>query len=169
MTAKEAMSPFKKATQIFPAIAVDADLPLIDVLPRLLEAPAREIVVNLNGESIGVIDADSMLEGLGRMIAVRDDCSVIVLEMPAEDYSASKLAHAVEDSDAHLVDMFSVPGEGSNIQVTLRVRHTDPRASVRSLERYGYHVVEAHGASESPDGLAMSAERLLSLQTLMNV
>lgn len=144
-------------------------MPLLDVIPRLLDSKNRELTVVEDGEELGIIDQTSLLEGIGRMIAARDDCSVITVECAPEDYSASILAHAVEDSDAHLVDLFSVPGENGQVKVTLRVRHSDPTAAVRSLERYDFHVLEAHSSGDNIQSMEIATERLLSLQALMNV
>lgn len=169
MTAREILSPGKTVAESRPVRSIDADMPLLEVLPRLLDTPRREVGVSEDGVSLGVIDQTSLLEGLGRMIAARDDCSVITIECNPEEYSASLLAHAVEDSDAHLVDLLSVPDEKGHLRVTLRVRNTDPSSTVRSLERYDYHVVEAYGAKDTMYDAGIAAERLLSLQTLLNV
>ena len=169
MTAREILSPGKTVAESRPVRSIDADMPLLEVLPRLLDTPHREVGVSEDGVSLGVIDQTSLLEGLGRMIAARDDCSVITIECRPEEYSASVLAHAVEDSDTHLVDLLSVPDEEGRLKVTLRVRNTDPTSTVRSLERYDYHVVEAHSARASMYDATVAEERLLALQTLLNV
>ena len=169
MIAKDILSFGKTIEECHPEATVEADMPVIDVIPRLLDTSKRELGVVEDGCSLGVIDQSSLLEGIGGMIASRDDCSVITVECPQQDYSASLIAHAVEDTDAHLVDLFSVPGEEGNIKVTLRIRHSDPTAAVRSLERYDFRVVEAHSAGSSTQEEAIAAERLLSLRVLMNV
>ena len=169
MTAKEIISTEKRLYGGDPSRTVEASMPLLEILPRLLDSPQREIGVSEDGVSLGIIDQTSLLEGLGRMIAARDDCSVITLECSPEEYSASQIARAVEDSDAHLVDLLTAPGEGGSILVTLRVRHSDPSAAVRSLERYDYHVIEAHGAGSQLRDAELSEERLNSLRALMNV
>lgn len=169
MTAKDILSVRKLKVSDSPEAMVESDMPVVDIIPRLLDSKTRELTVMENGEKIGVIDQSSLLEGIGRMIAPRDDCSVITVECAPEDYSASIIAHAVEDSDAHLVDLFSVPASNGMLQVTMRVRHYDPTAAVRSLERYDFHVVEAHSAGDSIQSMEIATERLLSLQALMNV
>ena len=169
MTAKDILS-IRKPEEETPLLSqVESDLPLIDVIPRLLDSATRELAVVEDGLKIGLIDQASLLEGIGRMIAARDDCSVITLECDPRDYCASLIAHAVEDSDAHLVDLFSAPGENGSLIVTLRVRHSDPTAAVRSLERYDFKVVEAHSANDAMQSMEIATERLLSLQALMNV
>lgn len=169
MTAKDILSIKRPENDVKNVAKIDSEMSILDVIPKLLDSDLHELTVMEEGEPVGVIDESSLLAGIGRMIAARDDCSVICVECSPGDYSASSLAHAVEDSDAHLVDLFSAPGESGNMLVTLRVRHSDPTAAVRSLERYGYHVVEAHSAGNEFQRMEIATERLLSLRALMNV
>lgn len=169
MKAKEIMSCLPLGHREYPPVAVDASMPVIEVLPRLLDSPGHELSVTEFGEKIGIINQTSMLEGIGKMIAARDDCSIITVECSPEDFSASALAHAVEDTDAHLVDLITMPFDNDKLRVTLRVRHSDPSSAIRSLERYDYHVVDSYAGEESLQELEIATERLLSLRALMNV
>ena len=150
-----------------PTKNVDGGMPVVSVLPRLLDRADGSLGVTVDGEMVGKITRDSMLEGLGRMIAARDDSSIIALECAPGDYSASRIARAVEDTDAHLVDLWSTPAEGGKLRVLLRVRREDPSPAVHSLERYGYDVIWSYG-SESVD-TDVAAWRLLELKTLLSV
>lgn len=167
MTAKEAISPSLGFNPDEKCPVVAGDMPLLELLPKLLDAPQRRVVVKQDGELIGSVDSQSMLETLGRQIPMRDDCSVLVVECAPADYSASHIARAVEDADVHLVDLLSTPAAEGKLHVTMRVRCEDPEAVVHSLERYGYDVLSVW-ASEGVSPTA-SLERILSLQTLMNV
>ena len=163
MTAKDVIS---TRENLPPLKSVDASMPLLEVLPHLLDAPGRLLGVCEDGVTLGVIDEVSLLEGLGRLIAPRDDSSVLVVESAPQDYSASLLARAVEDVDAHLVDLISHPADDGNFQ-SLSVRTFDPTQAAMSLERYGYRVVESAAGAEAD--VSILAERLASLQALMNV
>ncbi|MCM1291307.1 MAG: hypothetical protein NC201_00465 [Prevotella sp.] len=167
MRAKDVISLTQYGSCDLPSRCVAASTPLLQVLPLLLDTPDRRLTVTDNREVIGIIDESSMLTALGTFLSARDDSSEIVVECPPEMYSASSLAHAVEDVDAHLVDLISHPAENGKVRVTLRVRHTDPSAAVRSLERYGYTVTEASGDSYADARL--SDERLSALQVYLNV
>jgi len=167
MKARDAVSRLRDVRGVLPPGIVDGGMHLLEVLPRLLDEPGRELGVMSDGGQEGVIDQTSMLEALGRMIAPRYDCSVIEVDCPQGDYSASHLARAVEDSDVHLVDLLTTPAEDGHLQVTLRVRCEDPTATAHSLERYGYEVTGVY--SHENAGYTASVERLLALQTLMNV
>lgn len=97
----------------------------------------------------------------------RDDCSLITLRCLPSDYSASILTHACEDAGAAVVDLLTSPADSTAILVTLRVRCEDPSAAVHNLERYGYDVEGAEGNTYAD--AAIASERILELQTLLNV
>ena len=165
--AKDVISRFQTSSEGHGAPVISGEMPLVDVLPRLLDAPGRQLAVEEEGERLGVIDQTSLLEGLGRMIAPRDDSSLVTVECAPGDYSASRLSHAVEDSDAHIVDLWTTPATNGHIQVTMRIRRSDPTATIHNLERYGYEVVDSCGAGYQDAEVAF--ERLLALHTLLNV
>lgn len=169
MTARDILSPGKTAVEHMPSRMVDASTPLLEVLPLLTDAPDRQLGVADGTVSLGVIDERSLLDGLGRMIAPRDDSSIITVECPVSSFSASGIARAVEDSDAQLVDLLSQPSDRGKLKVTLRVRHTDPTEAVLSLERHGFEVVDSHGAESSSRYAEVALDRLLSLQSFLNV
>lgn len=167
MKARDIISPRSAAAGSLPQKNISAETSVLEVLPRLLDTDDRRLGVTDGQEMLGIIDADSLLEGLGRFIATRDDSSVVVLETSPSSYSASQLAHAVEDANVHLVDLLTAPGEGDAVKVTLRVRTSDPSGVVTSLERYGYDVVEVSG--EENRNMDTAIERLLSLNALLKV
>ena len=167
MKARDLISPLGAKAGTLPQRNVSADMPAVDVLPLLLDSADRRVAVTDGAEMLGIIDEVSMLEGIGRLITPRDDSSLIVVSTTPSGYSASRLAHAVEDADVHLVDLWTSPGEEDSLFVTLRVRTSDPSAVVSSLERYGFDVTEACGAENRNMETAM--ERLLSLNTLLRV
>lgn len=167
MKARDVISPRLASAGTLPQKNISADMPLVDILPRLLDTDDHRLGVTDAGEMLGIIDAESMLEGLGQLITPRDDSSMLVVETSPTAYSASQIAHAVEDADVHLVDLWTSPGEGDALRVTLRVLTSDPSAVASSLERYGYDVVETD--AETSRDLDTAMERLLSLNALLKV
>lgn len=168
MTARDIMTPVYDVTIGDGLPEVGADATIFDVLPLVAEAPEHRVAVRQDNMLLGLIGAPETVKAMARTTGARDDSSVVVIECSPEDYSASLLAHAVEDADAHLVDLLSAPApDGNHLRVTIRVRMRDPETAIRSLERYGFRVVDAHGISdETPSVLE---ERLAALQIFLNV
>lgn len=167
MKARDIISPRSTQVDTLPARNVSADMAIVDLLPRLLDTQDHRLGVTEGKELIGIIDQWSLLEGLNNIIAARDDCSLIELEIAPSAYSASHIAHAVEDANVHLVDLLTNPGKGEMLKVILRVRTSDPSAVASNLERYGYTVVDASG--DENKNLDTAIERLLSLNAMLKV
>lgn len=84
----------------------------------------------------------------------------LTLRCRRSDYSASAIARAVEDCDAHLLNLnvtsLASADDPQELFVDLRVNLRSVEAVERSLQRYGYEVVEVAGA----DGDAATNETL---------
>lgn len=167
MKAGDILSPRTFDATVAPDAKVSADLGVTEVLPRLLDAPGHVVAVTEGDTLLGYIDETSLLQGLEAVITPRDDSSTITLTILPADYSASRIARAVEDADVHLVDLWTAPADEEHIRVTLRIRTSDPSAVINSLERYGYTVDESTGPHNINAEIAL--ERLLSLQALLSV
>jgi len=103
-----------------------------------------------------------------RLFPLADDVSELTVACPRRDYSASLIARAVEDCDAHLLNLNvtsdpSPDGDTEAIVVELRVNRRDPSAVARSLNRYGYEVVDTRTADGSVVADAVAVERLRDL------
>lgn len=103
------------------------------------------------------------------LFPVVPESSRLLVGCRREDYSASRIAHAVEDCNAHLLnlnvtslhgdDMLRADGfeaeEYSDakfpVVFDIRVSHRDASGIARSLERYGYTVLEARNAAGADD------------------
>ncbi|MBD5343613.1 MAG: hypothetical protein HDR90_01300 [Bacteroides sp.] len=105
------------------------------------------------------------------------DWSVLTVECAAGQYSASLLSRAVEDCDAHVLNLNVVSGLalGEPSVVELRVNHRNPELVARSLERYGYTVTSVMSSApgsdpdddSGPD--AVARRRVNELIRLLNV
>lgn len=92
------------------------------------------------------------------------DWSRLLIGCRRQEYCASLIARAVEDCDAHILDLHVatpgaitgdaaadiVPDEDFPVQVVLKVSHRNSDGIGRSLERYGFTVLD-RTSSESAD------------------
>ncbi|MCM1503764.1 MAG: CBS domain-containing protein [Muribaculum sp.] len=130
--------------------AVNASYPVTSLLDSMVADERRLMpVVDDDEMYAGAVDADSMLVAVSRMFPRLVESTELTVTCPAGDYSASAIAHAVEDADAHLLNLNVVEGTEPNSRTTvlLRVNHSRGESVARSLARYGYDTVEMSGTS----------------------
>ncbi len=92
-----------------------------------------------------------------RLYPENADATELTIASRPFDYSATAIARAVEDCDAHLLNL-NVTSERTpegNIIVDLRVNHLDGGNIARSLERYGFEVIDYN----SPRSLSLDSAR----------
>lgn len=101
---------------------------------------------------------------IDRLFPQYDESSRLLVSCIPADYSASRIARAVEDADAHLLNL-NVTTDGEKLDnrlvAELRVSHRSPMAVARSLERYGYEVVDVDISDLTDD--SMASDRLNEL------
>lgn len=102
------------------------------------------------------------------------EASVITVVCPPSEFSASTIARAVEDSNAHLLNM-NVTGtsrDDGRMTIELRTSLRNSAPAERSLARYGYEVVASSSyppedtRSELDDTMRSRAAELLHILEL---
>ena len=92
---------------------------------------------------------------------------------PPQDaqFSASSIARAVEDCDAHLINLnvTSDRTDGGELVVDLRINHRHGEAVARSLERYGYTVASIGGDAFDAPGVSVARERIGELLHYLDI
>lgn len=86
---------------------------------------------------------------LDRLVPPMTDGSTIIVAVDPSDFLASRMARAVEDTDAHLLNL-NVTAERTphdELIVHLRVDRRNGDAVARSLERYGYRILSVENAA----------------------
>lgn len=105
------------------------------------------VVDDMSGVYVGAVDRESMLASMSRLFPQLQESTELTVTCSPGNYSASAIAHAVEDADAHLLNLNVVEGTEpqSKTTVMLRVNHSRGDSVARSLARYGYDTVEMAG------------------------
>ena len=99
------------------------------------------------------------------------DASELVLAVSPEDYSASRISHAVEDCDAHLLNLNVTDRrtDRGDMIVDLRVDHSNSVNVARSLERYGYEVIDFGGTVNRGSEAERARERADEILRILNM
>lgn len=131
--------------------------------------PAKDNIHKRNARDFSMLGFDPFHHP-ARIFPQSDEWSELSVCCYRNDFSASRIALAVEDCDAHLLNM-NVTSEvtpAGEIVVDLRISHRNPELVARSLERYGYAVVRTSGNPDDIDD-STTALRIGELLAHLNV
>lgn len=99
-------------------------------------------VVDSQGQYLGVITHERMIEALTDICSASEPGSILVLELLPQDYVLSDIARLVEDNNARVLNLFSYTDEETGrLQITLKVSLEDASPILRSFERFNYTVL----------------------------
>lgn len=120
-------------------------------------------VLNKNGDYLGVISINSMVEYMATLTSVKEPGSVIVLEISNRDNSLSHMAQIVESDNAQVLSSYirSFP-DSTRIEVTLKVNKLDVSGIVAAFNRYDYTVVATFNNSTSGTGSTDRYDQLMN-------
>ena len=101
----------------------------------------------------------SPADRLDRLFPSVEESSTLLLACRRGDYSASRIAMAVEDCDADLLNL-NITSDGEDLDnrivAELRVSHRNPESVSRSLKHFRYEVLDATGAPIGDESLMRS-------------
>lgn len=111
-----------------------------------------------------IISKDSQVSDFDIMCPPAPDESRLLIGCLRDEYSASAIARAVEDCNAHVLNLnvTAISTEMADLVIELRVNHRNVEAISRSLMRYGFNVLDAQsGAEDVNERLRERANELL--------
>lgn len=99
------------------------------------------------------------------------DSSTLLLTVAPAQFSASELARAVEDCDAHLLNMnvTSRRTPQGHFVLHIRVDRRNPAHVVRSVERFGYNVIEVDAPDEGSEADNTARDRVKQLLRILEI
>ncbi|MDF9831703.1 CBS domain-containing protein [Parabacteroides sp. PF5-6] len=99
-------------------------------------------VVDAEGQYLGAITREKMLDALAEFCSADAAGSVIVLEMFPQDYTLSDIARIVESNNAHILNLLSLTDKDTGrLSITLKIDLEDASPVIRSFERFNYTVL----------------------------
>ena len=124
-------------------------------------------VVNADDNYLGLISSGDLLNFYARTASFSEKGSIIILEMQRRDYSLAEIARITESENAIILSSFvESTGDGSLLQVTIKVNHEFMSGIMAGFERFGYKVKATFNEGAAVDTLR---ERYDSLINYLNV
>lgn len=99
-------------------------------------------VVDAEGQYMGSITREKMLEALAELCSANTAGSVVVLEMLPRDYMLSDISRIVESNNAHITNLLSSTDKNTGrVLITIKLDLEDASPVIRSFERFNYTVL----------------------------
>ena len=120
-------------------------------------------VVNDDAVYVGLITAADLLNYYARTSTFTENGSIILLEVQRRDYALSEIARIAESENAIILSSFvETAGDGSLLQVTIKVNHENVAGMLNTFQRFGYEVQGTFNEGEALDSMRERYDALMS-------
>jgi len=124
-------------------------------------------VVNEEGDYMGMISQEDVLNFFARTASFSDTGSIVILEMPRRDYSMAEISRIVESEGAVILSSFVTSDhDAALMEVTLKINRQNIQNIISTFERFGYTIKASFNEQEYIDSLK---ERYDSLMSYLNI
>jgi predicted transcriptional regulator len=91
----------------------------------------------------GVITVQDTVTAFSQTMAVQSPGAILVLSMPAIDYSLATISRLIEENNAKILSacITEDPMDSSLVKLTLKINQTDLTRIIATLERFEYRVI----------------------------
>lgn len=120
-------------------------------------------VVDAEGHYVGLITAADLLGYYARTSTFTENGSIVILEVQRRDYALSEIARIAESENAIILSSFvESAGDGSLLQVTIKVNHENVAGMLSTFQRFGYEVQGTFNEGEAVDSMRERYDALMS-------
>jgi acetoin utilization protein AcuB len=120
-------------------------------------------VIKEDGEYLGVITAEDLLNAAAHYNAATEPGGIIILQMPHNNFTISELGRIVESNDARIIHLNTwTDATSGQLMVAVKINKNDLQDILASLERYEYNVVQYFGENLSEEELRLNFDHLMN-------
>ena len=132
-------------------IFVDPNIHIYEVVAQMAQAKIDVLPVVIQGKYMGCIDRGSILNFFAQEAGWALDGSIIILEIPAANYSLSKISRIVEENGTRITSFNMSHLDSGDLIVTVKVNTTNIATIMASFERFDYRVLNFYNSPEVED------------------
>lgn len=144
------------------AVSVKPHDHILDVLKKASENHLSVVpVVSEDGLYVGAITLEDLVENMSRMQGASEPGGIIVLEMPALDYSLQQISRIVEENGAKILSASVHQSEPGMVDVNLKVNQPDLNAILQTFNRFSYTIKGSYQEPEYTEALHKRYEELM--------
>jgi len=148
---------------------VNANEHYYDLLKKSYEHNLSLVAVVIeNGDYLGVVSVQDVVEVFSKMYSITSPGAIIVLNIEMINYSLSEISRIIETESGKILSSFveEHPVDKSKIRLTLKLNTENAANIVSSLERFGYMVDLKYMLAEESD---KNQERLDTLMRYLQI
>lgn len=136
---------------------------IFDVIKMITDFKLSTLpVAKSDGTYLGEISLSSVVDYMAEMAAVRQEGSVIILEMNTIDYSMAEIARLIEENDAKILSASVTNFEGSRTaEVSLKINKTSIRGIIQTLQRFDYKIKAFYDAPNLEEDMRKRYDELM--------
>lgn len=119
-------------------------------------------VTGEEGKYLGIVTVEEMVDAAAHYNAANEPGGIILLQLPAIQFSISEIGRIVESNNAKIIHLntWNDPASGQ-LMIAIKVNKLEIQDILATFERYEYNVVKYFGENASMDGLKMNFENLM--------
>ncbi len=147
--------PLNQQARLLQQVYINKDQHVYDVINLAAEFQLSAIpILDDNLKYVGVVSIYCLVRELANLTAMKEQGSVLVLEINQNDYSLSQIAQIVEGNDAKILSAnVTSKVDSTKMEVTLKVNRTNMDAIIQTFERYDYQINASFHQSSYEDML----------------
>jgi acetoin utilization protein AcuB len=132
-------------------IFVDPNIHIYEVVAQMAQAKIDVLPVVIQGKYMGCIDRGSILNFFAQESGWALEGSIVVLEIPAANYSLSKISRIVEENGTRITSFNMNHLDSGDLVVSMKVNTTNIATIMASFERFDYKVLNFYNSPEVED------------------
>jgi acetoin utilization protein AcuB len=103
---------------------------------------------------LGLITQTDLLHHFAELSALRNQGSIIEIELNINDYSLSEISRIIESNDAKILGLYvSSPEESTKMTITIKLNITDITSIVQTFNRFNYDIKASYLQKDEMDSL----------------
>ncbi|MDA1382418.1 MAG: CBS domain-containing protein [Bacteroidetes bacterium] len=142
-------------------IFVDPNIHIYEVVAQMAQAKIDVLPVVIQGKYMGCIDRGSILNFFAQESGWALEGSIVVLEIPAANYSLSKISRIVEENGARITSFNMNHLDSGDLVVSMKVNTINIATIMASFERFDYKVLNFYNSPEVEDEIRNKFEAFM--------
>ena len=142
-------------------IFVDPNIHIYEVVAQMAQAKIDVLPVVIQGKYMGCIDRGSILNFFAQESGWALEGSIVILEIPAANYSLSKISRIVEENGARITSFNMNHLDSGDLVVSMKVNTINIATIMASFERFDYKVLNFYNSPEVEDEIRNKFEAFM--------